>query len=198
MYIDTESAGPYNRSPKQTETVRRSGTLSATGGKFKTKRREGRQREREWDEHRGNHPFSNTKSLNKIVSRSLFSVCPLKSTPLSHVLLFFHWPCVQVHRKYLQLLLLVVFRGLSVCRQAPLRVSSQGLAGPRGRPAWRQSVPPRAQVPSVVKGGGGRSGPACSAGHLSGGGHGLGRLSLLLGRGRRGGQSSLLVGGGEH
>lgn len=45
MYIDTESAGPYNRSPKQTETVRRSGTLSATGGKFKTKRREGRRRE---------------------------------------------------------------------------------------------------------------------------------------------------------
>lgn len=24
MYIDTESAGPYNRSPKQTETVRHS------------------------------------------------------------------------------------------------------------------------------------------------------------------------------
>lgn len=64
MYIDTESAGPYNRSPKQTETVRRSGTLSATGGKFKTKRREGRRREREWDEHRGNSPSSfQTQSL---------------------------------------------------------------------------------------------------------------------------------------
>lgn len=57
-------------------------------------------------------------------------------------------------------------------------------------------MPPRAQVPSVVKGGGGRRGPTCSAGHLSGGGHGQGRLSLLLGRGRRGGQSSLLVGRG--
>lgn len=104
MSIDKQSAGRHNGGPNKTQN--RELSPPSQGGYIKTK---GGQREREGDEHRGDRPSSFntvcredyvTVLFSKIFLSSFYFIF-LKSILLSHNQLFFHWPCVQVHRKHI-------------------------------------------------------------------------------------------------